>query len=159
MYLYPFLFLWSKRWLVLLLEYRAAIRSQAKYRQDMADYVQKKLYMYASDCFNQVEAKSLCIPLEPEDAAKSWICDKQIQCILRFQKGPFCELDHRIDISNEPIPCYDATQLWSKEMVDSIKNKYNDAPAIGVVKSFETVDLAIALWRCRQYNNNTGSAN
>lgn len=135
-------------------EYRAVIRSQAKYRQDMPDYVQQKLCMYANECFNKVQAKSLCIPLQPNTKdAKSWKCDKSIQCILRLQNGSsFCELDHRIEAANEPIPCYNATQLWSKETVDALQNKYN-APAIGIIKSFESVDLAIALWRCRQYNS------
>lgn len=83
------------------------------------------------------------------------------QCILLFDpntKSNLCKSEHQIQnlgTTHNNIPCYKVHQIWSKEEIESILSELppseNNMVALGVPKTLETVDLAIALWRQKKF--------
>ncbi|KAI8388742.1 uncharacterized protein BYT42DRAFT_561068 [Radiomyces spectabilis] len=101
------------------------------------------------------------------------------QCLLLLTstpESPFIDLGHEIQCKTlgtesapvpesmsdtqifRHIPCYDMRRLWSAEEIDEIchdiKREYpqlctDSTFAIGIPKSIDTVDVAVALWQCR----------
>lgn len=72
------------------------------------------------------------------------------QCILSFEPtGGICELDQTIDAQHHHIPYYNVNHIWTKEQIESIK--LPGSTVIGIPKTLETVELSVALWRCREF--------
>ncbi|CEG81515.1 hypothetical protein RMATCC62417_15709 [Rhizopus microsporus] len=146
--------------------YNSVFRGNAMYRADMTDRVQDGLCQASLKEFLKIPTSSIHI-LQPVDES-SWVSDKPApmgyQCIIILQQNhtDFCAHDHSVYIQSEDktqkeIPCYYIKDLWSDKQISQISQRLNITPeqqrvsALGVPKSFETVDLAVELWRCREF--------
>lgn len=90
-------------------------------------------------------------------SSSQWISDipstMGYQCILSFeQTKTMCDLDHTINNQYTNIPCYHVNDIWTKEQIESIQLS-DKSIVLGVPKTLETVDLAVALWRCREFKS------
>ncbi|KAI7869089.1 uncharacterized protein EV154DRAFT_130030 [Mucor mucedo] len=138
--------------------YRAAFRGSATYRNDMQNHVESLLHKESfaqfakrpSNTFHILTAKS----------ASQWKANSTspmgYQCILSFSTSEtLCELDHQIeslDGTHPHVPCYHIQRIWDKRDIESIHLPEDDTVvALGVPRKLDTVDLAIALWRCRKF--------
>ncbi|KAI9245199.1 hypothetical protein EDC94DRAFT_417597 [Helicostylum pulchrum] len=131
--------------------YKSAFRGSAVYRIDMLDHVQS---LICEESFMQFSKRPIKIfhVLTPSTSSQ-WTSSESsamgYQCILSFEPtGEICELDHTIDAQHHHIPYYNVNHIWTKEQIESIK--LPGSTVIGVPKTLETVELSVALWRCRE---------
>jgi hypothetical protein len=133
----------------------------------MTEHAQKLLFKQSLKEFKRYPIEKYIV-LSPSSACLSqWTLIRGpssplgYQCILLFDSrdpSMIYQPDHIID-SQTNITCYNMQQFWSKDDIDNIKSQLNHIPlsttfAIGVPKTKETVQLAIDLWRCRQFITN-----
>jgi hypothetical protein len=128
----------------------------------MTEHTQKLLFKQSLKEFERypIEKYTLLSPLSASQwtSAHGLTSPLGYQCILLFDvqdSSLICQLDHKID-SHTHIPCYNMQQFWSKHDIEAIKSQLNHKTpfALGVPKTKETVQLAIDLWRCRQFITN-----
>lgn len=139
--------------------YRAAFRSSVTYRSDMLNHVESMLYKEAFAQFTKRPPNTFHVLTAT--SATQWKSNSPspmgYQCILSFGKSDkLCELDHHIESSDTTyhhIPCYHINHIWDEQDIKSIRLPQDGIVALGVPKKLETVDLAIALWRCRKFTS------
>ncbi|KAF7732014.1 hypothetical protein EC973_007119 [Apophysomyces ossiformis] len=146
--------------------YRSTFRGAAIYRDDMTEEVQKLVYQHALSLFLQLRYRDY--PLLRAERPQ-WVCDKDVQgfqCILLLRglptEGSTTSLHNTITIGptskqHKMIPCYDVRELWNENEIAEICNQLNlpsqETIVLGIPKDVTTVDLAVALWRCREFQS------
>lgn len=139
----------GSRSLLALTGYRAVFRGSCEqYDKDMQQRVEHDLGISA---FQHLLSKHTVDLQHVKD--REWKSKEALQCILLWRHPspnlPLCELDHRV--GDQLVPCYDVRQLWpDSNMIDPSDTR--DIVAVGVRRSPATVKLAMALWRCQQYH-------
>jgi hypothetical protein len=138
--------------------YRAAFRGSATYRSDMLNHVESLLFKESFAQFSKRPLNTFHIltASSPSEWKTNSSSPMGYQCIISFNIADrVCEFDHQIqstDTTHHHIPCYHIQQIWAKKDIESIQLPQNDTIiALGVPRKLETVDLAIALWRCRKF--------
>lgn len=131
--------------------YKSAFRGSAVYRIDMLDHVQSLICKESFIQFSKRPVKEFHV-LEPSSSSSQWTSNVSsemgYQCILSFEPtGKLYELDHTID--GHLIPYYNVNHIWTKEQIESVK--LEKPIVIGIPKTLETVELSVALWRCREF--------
>ena len=123
--------------------FRAAFRGTALYRSDMIEHVERTLFKESWQLFSRVP-----ITTYPVLQKTQWMSDecKEYQCILRFDQDKSAPLCH---INQDNIPCYNMQSIWSQTDIATIQKL--QPFVLGVPKSLDTIELSIALWRCRQF--------
>ncbi|KAG0174567.1 hypothetical protein DFQ28_005722 [Apophysomyces sp. BC1034] len=146
--------------------YRGVFRGAATFREDMTEEVQKVVFRHAFDLFRQTPYGGYPIL---RLKGSHWISEMDVrgfQCILLLG-GPLtetlaCSLDNKVEVvptqkEYDKIPCYDARKIWSEKEADEICEQLGlvsqETVALGVPKDKATVDLAVALWRCREFQS------
>lgn len=137
--------------------YKAAFRGSAVYRVDMMDHVERLICNESFIQFSKCPIGTFHI-LTPSSSPSQWNSNKPsamgYQCILSFEHtDSVCVLDHQIqsiDAQHHHIPYYSLQHIWTKKQIESIKLPQQPI-VLGVPKTLETVDLGVALWRCREF--------
>ncbi|KAG1436692.1 hypothetical protein G6F56_013449 [Rhizopus delemar] len=126
----------------------------------MTEHVQDLLIQESFRQFNSFSLKSFhrLKPLKDTEWTTENPLVNDYQCIILLDQqhtGDMCQLNHSIRSQTgvqSSIPCYNVKHVWSEEQINQILSKLGtDKIALGVSKSLKTVDLAIALWRCRKF--------
>ncbi|KAI8141417.1 hypothetical protein BJV82DRAFT_175397 [Fennellomyces sp. T-0311] len=126
-------------------ESRAIFMGKAEFQKDIVDAISRQLVDNAYKLYQP----STYVPLISIERSL-WQAEqpREFQCILiSNDSDPFCELDHRIitDTTTHKVPCYNVGRLWDDTSMPL---------AYGVPKQISTVELAVALWKCRAFFNN-----
>lgn len=138
--------------------FKAAFRGSATYRSDMLNHIESLLF---KESFTQFSKRPLnTYHILTSTSVSEWKTNASstlgYHCIISFSvSDKMCELDHCIESSGTTqhhVPCYHIQQIWEKQEIESIPlPKDGTIIALGVPKRLETVDLAVALWRCRKF--------
>ncbi|KAI8970240.1 hypothetical protein BDF20DRAFT_825781 [Mycotypha africana] len=144
--------------------YNATFRGVATYRTDMLQHVEQLLFKQPLSEMQQCPS-NIYHTVRPTSSKSKWEVDdsqKQLapmgyQCILSFNQTdirPFCELDHQIG-DQKNIPCYNMYKLCSTDaaakLLSDVRILSNEPVAFALPKQPGTLNLAISLWRCRQF--------